>query len=178
MSAMSVRIGNRYVILLAQDAKYPAPIAYYVAHELAHIALGHLGDQEAVIDLGDPLRARRGELDEEELSCDRYALELLTGQPDPYISTNAHSFLAAQLAQVAIDSSSELGIEPGMIALCFGHSTGRWNKAYGAMKYIYGQGAPIWQAINGVAGQHFDWDALPSDLSDYLQTVLGLDSHA
>jgi hypothetical protein len=38
MCAMSVRIDNRFAILLGQDANYPAPVAFYLAHELAHIA--------------------------------------------------------------------------------------------------------------------------------------------
>lgn len=42
MSAMSVRVGDRFAILLARDAVYPAPIAFHVAHELGHIFLGHL----------------------------------------------------------------------------------------------------------------------------------------
>lgn len=44
MSAMSVRVGDRFAILLARDAVYPAPIAFHVAHELGHIFLGELSE--------------------------------------------------------------------------------------------------------------------------------------
>jgi len=51
MSAMSVRVGDRYAILLARDAVYPAPIAFYLAHELGHILLGHLAEGSAIVDM-------------------------------------------------------------------------------------------------------------------------------
>ena len=41
MNGMLVQVGHRFAILLARDANYPAPIAFYLAHELGHAALGH-----------------------------------------------------------------------------------------------------------------------------------------
>jgi hypothetical protein len=175
MSAMTVRVGDRYAILLGQKASYPAPVAYYIAHELGHIALGHVKAGETLIDVGDILRAGApNQSDAEELQADRYALELLTGMPEPDITTNARSFLSAQLAAVSVDSSSALQIEPGVIALCFGHSTGRWNKAYGALRYIYGDPQPMAQVINHLASQSIEWGLLSTDTADYLRTVLGI----
>jgi len=178
MAAMAVRVGERYAILLSQRAKYPAPVAFYIAHELGHIAAGHLANESALVDVGDILRTDKDNVDDEETAADRFALELLTGSPEPVITTETKSFLARQLAEVAIQSAGGLAIEPGTIALCFGHNTGRWNKAYGALKYIYGDGANIWQAINGVVGRSLNWSELTDEMARFLQTVLEIDRHA
>lgn len=174
MAAMSVRVGGRYAVLIGKEARYPAAMAYYVAHELGHIALGHLSDQAALVDIADPLRAGRSSGDVEERAADRYALELLTGMPDPEIVTEAKSFLSVQLAEVAIDVSRDLAIEPGVVALCFGHATGRWNKAYSALKYIYGDKVELWREVNRVAASQIEWDMLGSDAADYVATILDL----
>jgi Zn-dependent peptidase ImmA (M78 family) len=177
MTAMSVRVGDRYAILVSQRAKYPAPVSFYIAHELGHIAAGHLAHQSALVDVGDILRTRRGDVDIEENEADRFALELLTGSPEPVITTETRSFLARQLAETAVGSAEALAIEPGIIALCFGHNTGRWNKAYGALKHIYGDGSEIWQPVNQTVEQSLDWSVLTGEMAGFVRTVLEVGRH-
>lgn len=172
MSAMTVHVDGRYAILIGKDAKYPSPIAYYIAHEMGHIFLNHLEGQQSLIDIGDPLAQDEG--DEEELAADRYALELLTGKPDPIVVTKTRHFLARQLADVSVQSAPALRIEPGILAMCFGHSTGRWNKAYGALKHIYQQ-SEIWREVNRPLYRELDWSQLGTDLADYIKVTLGHD---
>jgi hypothetical protein len=78
MNGMVVQLGDRFAILLARDANYPAPIAFYLAHELGHAALGHTRDHVAVVEFGDLLTDQGESRDDEEKAADRYALELLT----------------------------------------------------------------------------------------------------
>ncbi|MBN9546998.1 MAG: ImmA/IrrE family metallo-endopeptidase [Alphaproteobacteria bacterium] len=171
MAAMAVNINDHYCILLSQNARYPAPVSYYIAHELGHILLGHLEGQRALVDVGDPLTKDN---DPEEIAADRFALEFLTGQPEPTVTTDAKSFLSRQLADVAIRSAGKLGIEPGLLAMCFGHSTGRWDKAYGALKYIYSEAQPMWEPVNNVLVDQLDWSAISPDMTAYVQGVLGI----
>lgn len=128
MNGMLVQVGHRFAILLARDANYPAPIAFYLAHELGHAALGHTKNHAAVVEFGDLLTERGGGEDDEEKAADRFALELLTGMPEPQFVPAGSSFNAPALAEVALKSAEELKIEPGIIALCFGHSTGAWSR--------------------------------------------------
>ena len=51
MAAMAVRIGLRSAVLLARDYIYPAHSAFYLAHELGHIALGHIDADGSIVDL-------------------------------------------------------------------------------------------------------------------------------
>ncbi len=172
MCAMSVQVDGRYAILLGKDSDYPAPMAYYLAHELGHIALGHLEGRSSVIDLKDPLTAI-DEWDDEEREADQYALELLTDRASPTVQTNAEKYTAEQLASYLASAARELRIEPGTLALCFGHSTQDWARAMKAMKFIYQKAIPVWSQVNGIADHELLWDAISEDNQAYLRAVMG-----
>ena len=169
---MAVRVHERFAILLAKDSDYPAPIAYYLAHELGHIALGHLQEGNALIDLTDPLESGE-DADEEERAADRFALELLTGTPEPTVSTQTRHFTAEQLAQNLLATGQKIQIEPGTLALCFGHTTGNWAKAYGAMKHIYTDSHHVWLEINRIAQRQLHWPAVSEDMGLFIRAVIG-----
>ena len=50
MAAMAVRVEERNAILLGKDSLYPPHVAFYLAHELAHVALGHLSRNPMIVD--------------------------------------------------------------------------------------------------------------------------------
>lgn len=170
--AMSVRIGERFAILLGKDADYPPAIAFYLAHELGHIALGHIKDGAAVVDLADPLDSKK-ETDDEERVADQYALELLTGIASPKVDTQAQRFTAKQLGNNLLETGAKTGIEPGILALCFGYTTGDWAKTNGAMKSIYDNPKPVWREVNNVAASQLHWNTVPDDLAYFLRAVIG-----
>jgi len=171
MSAMAVRVGDRSAIMLAKESKYPPHIAFYLAHELGHIGLGHLTQQPIVVDLGDADPLSPGG-DPDEVGADRFALELLTGFPQPTVLPES-AYNARELARVSMAVSKELAIEPGTLALCFGHSTGDWATANAALKRIYPTSKPVWAQINKLALSQLTLDELPDDAGSYLKVVLG-----
>jgi hypothetical protein len=173
MAAMAVRIEDRSYILLGKDASYPAPIAFYVAHELGHIALSHVAPDEALVDMdaGDPVIPVG---DNEEAAADAFALELLTGWPEPKVlpaEPGTHS--AGELARTAMAAGKELRIEPGTLALCFGYSTGDWPTAYASMRRIYDEPRPVWQLVNRMAFRELALDDAPADAAEFIEVVLG-----
>jgi hypothetical protein len=175
MAAMTIRVRDQSFILLAKDATYPPWIAFYLAHELAHIALAHVDVDEALVDLESEGQVTGGE-DDEERAADAWALELLTGRPDPNIVSADGTASARELARVALSSADELGIEPGTLALCFGYTTGQWAVANGSLKIIYAEPSPVWQAINRYASTQLRLDESSPDAADFLETVLELGS--
>ena len=175
MSAMVVRVGERFAILLAKDANYPSPIAFYLAHELGHAALGHIENNAAVVELGDTLVEQSGDV--EEIQADRYALELLTGMAAPMFEAKGSRFNAPAIANVAVNSAAELRIEPGTIALCFGHSTGAWQRVFSALRMIYVSPNAVWKDVNRVAFSQLDWPALSDDSASFLRTLMGGEFH-
>ena len=131
MSAMTVHTRHRTAILLGKDSQYPAHIAFYVAHELAHIALGHLEQRTALVDL-DSEGLSCLDSDPEEAAADRFALELLTGESAPKVLPMARPVQSTALAKAALDASVRLKIEPGTLAFMLwllytelGHCYGR-----------------------------------------------------
>jgi hypothetical protein len=172
MAAMTVAVDERSAILLAKDAVHPPAVAFYLAHELGHISLGHLGTDRIIVDLEDPeALVARGD-DDEEIAADRYALELLTGHSEPTVVAMGERPTATRLAAAALGKSPELHIEPGTLAQIFGYSTGNWRIATGALKVIYDQEKPVWQEVNALARRELQLDLLPDDVAEYLSAVI------
>ncbi len=172
MAAMTVRVGDRSAILLAKDSMYPAPVAFYLAHELAHIALGHLAKDTAIVDL-ETENPVVSSADPEEAEADRFALQLLTGRTDPQVLPAAGSYNAPGLADAVMKAAVAVRIEPGTLALCFGYSTQNWAVANSAMKFIYSAPKPVWAEVNRLALSELDLDQVPPDARSYLSAVLG-----
>ncbi|SEF11770.1 ImmA/IrrE family metallo-endopeptidase [Jiangella alba] len=173
MHAMTAAVGGRSAVLLARDSSYLAPMTFTLAHEIGHVMLGHLTGATAVVDVEDPFVSPESD-DAEEAAADRFALELLTGEPRPTVLTNIESFSATQLASAVSEQGPRLGIEPGFLAMCVGHSTKQWEKVYGSLKIIAPgyQDVPGW--LNSIAERQLDWLAMTEDSQDYLRVVMGL----
>lgn len=172
MAAMAVRSSGRHAILLGRDAQYPAPVAFILAHEIAHVMLGHISTSSAIIDIGDPLSPSQGDIEEAE--ADRYALELLLGTSSPDIQTNVEAFNGRQLAQAVLDYGLTHGMEPGNLALCLAHARSLWPVAYAAMQHIYTVQKPVWPEVNGVAEHELDFAAMSDDQAEYLRNIMGI----
>lgn len=173
MHAMSSAVGERAAVLLARADSYFAPFAFTLAHELGHIMLGHLSGGESIVDVEDPFRSPDRD-DVEEVAADAFALELLTGQPAPTVVTTGSEFNATQLADAVTRQGPDLGIDPGVLAMCAGHTTGRWEQAYGALKILQSGARDVPNAINNVARRELDWSAMSADSQEYLETIMAL----
>lgn len=171
MHAMVVSTAGRFAILLGKDSQYPAPVAFTLAHELGHIASKHLDGAPALVDLQDPAHAK--DPDAQETEADRFALQLLTGREDPHITTSEATFNAPTLAAAVIRAASEYRVEPGTLALCLAYRTGAWPQAMAAMKFIYGEGSPVWSKVNELAVDQLHFDRLAPESADYLRNVIG-----
>ena len=170
MRAMVVEVEGRLAILLGRDASYPAPIAFTLAHEIGHGALGHIGGGKALVDIGDPSFA--GD-DDEEREADSYGLELLTGSARPSITTNIDNFSARSLAAACIEAGPPRGIEPGTLALCVGYLRDDWVVANAALQHVYSERKPVWKEVNALAAHELQWDELGEESAEYLRSVMG-----
>lgn len=174
MAAMTVGLAPRASVLLAKESDYPAQIAFYLAHELGHIALGHVTGEQVIVDLEE-----EGSTDErtdgEEQDADAFALELLTGEASPQVLHDEGGAQASArgLAQAALEHSAELHIEPGVLAMAYGHSTKQWALAIASLKSIYDAPKPVWLEVNGVAAYQLELVAMAPDTRAFLLAVLG-----
>jgi hypothetical protein len=170
MAAMTARVGERSAVLLGKDAVYPPWTAFYLAHEIGHIVLGHVPADGQIVDLDEEdVVADPG--DDEEAEADGFALELLTGQAEPIILPTGDA--ETRGAALAVRAAPELSIEPGTLALCFGHATGDWGTAAGALPHIYDRRIPVWRPINALARDELETEALSQESVDFLDAILG-----
>lgn len=173
MRAMVVEADGRHAVLLGRDAFYPSPIAFTLAHEIGHAALGHVGSGKAIVDVGTP--AFGGD-DEEERGADAYGLELLTGSAAPEITTSTDNFSARSLALACMASGPPRGIEPGTLALCVGYMKDKWAIANAALKHLYGERNDVWRVVNTIAQRELRWEELGEDSAQYLSVLINSDA--
>jgi len=171
MCAMSVQWSSRHAIMLGQATNYAAQMAFYLAHELGHVYLGHVADGHAIVDVDDVLRP--GENDVEERQADEFALELLTGHRELSILPTTDRFIAPQLAETAVRAALELRIDPGTIVLCLGYATGRWPQVFSALNRL-GTVKDMWRTINGIAREQMRAELFEGDYGDFIRAVLEL----
>jgi hypothetical protein len=170
MHAMVVEDKGRYAILLGRDSNYPAPVAFTLAHEIGHVMLGHLTGSMALVDMDEGEDQKT--LDPQEAEADEYAITLLTGAPDPQITTSTPSFTARSLANAALEEGQRHRIEPGSLALCLAHRTDQWPVSMASLRYIYSTSKPVWQEVNMIARNQLNFDVLTEESAEFLQKVM------
>jgi hypothetical protein len=70
-------------------------------------------------------------------------------------------------------AASNYRIDPGVLALCLGHSSGHWRQAFGALKLLPPGEFDVGGFMNGVARRQLGWDSLSMDAADFLGPVMG-----
>ena len=171
MVAMAVKTIEGFAILVGKDSRFPAPTAFHVAHELGHIAAGHLKEVSALVDLEDTIE--KLENDNEEVEADEYALELLTGQRNPSLQFDTAPKNGRELATAVTKVASARRIAPGTLALCYGYQTNDWQTAYAALNRIYDSKHDVWRFLNLTASKQLDWSAYKEDEASYIKAVMG-----
>ena len=156
--------------MIGQESHFRAQVCFWIAHEIGHIALGHVGESCALLDVEDPAEHHG---DEEERAADAYALELLTGWPEPVIEVTESTYSASQLANAVSAAAEEHRIDPAILALCAAYRDGRWEQAFGALK-ILGDEENVPVRLNELAATRIDLDSLSLDNREFLRAVMGL----
>ena len=172
MHAMVVGQHGRHAVLFSREASYPAMVAFTLAHEIGHIALGHVPADDMLVDAEDP--AATADHDEEEVAADRYALEVLLGSPDPDIRINFESFNSVELADAVLRVGPSHGIDPGTLALAVAHRRNAWPVAMAAMRIIQPQALTVSEMVNQVATGQLKLDRLGSDSAVFVARTLGI----
>ncbi len=172
MAGMVVRHQERYAIVLAHAYRENARQAFVIAHELGHIALGHVTADGVLVD--DAINAVEGVLrqsvhDSEEQAADEFALKVLRGrQTIPGLP--ALGLTPAGLAASATRASEKANIDPAHLILSYAHERGDWLVATQAMRFLQGasEAASVLQAA---FEEEADVAKLTDDELDYLRRM-------
>ncbi|WP_312935247.1 ImmA/IrrE family metallo-endopeptidase [Pseudomonas sp.] len=119
MDGIAMSIKGRPSIVLSNVRKQGF-LLFHLAHELGHIALGHLSENGAIVD--DEIK--NDECEEgrnfQEIEADRFAIELLTGNADTRL-TLPRLIQARPLADTAVQFGKERQIDPTHAVLNVAH---------------------------------------------------------
>lgn len=177
MAAMTTSVGSRGAIFTARKPVHPAQVAFFLAHELGHIALGHVRDGRSIVEALtlDPGESDDGVPDDdEEIAADRFAFELLTGRPELRVTGPSDKGNARELHQSAVATGDQLQIDPGLIILCYGRESGRWPLAMTALKQLPDFGSAVSTQINRGLRAQLDVEMLTFEDRAYLDAVAAL----
>lgn len=169
---------GRPVIVIAKNQRPTAWLLFILAHELGHIAKGHL-DGGSLVDMTIDPESQ----DSEELEANEFAVELLLGKPDmSYFSLK--NLNATDLTVFASSVSKRDRVDPGVVALNYTwlksleassqqEKNQYWRTAACVLKNLDSDGnAP--HLINSylTSSDRLDWDRLDGDSQDYLELVV------
>jgi hypothetical protein len=177
MAAMATSVGQRGAIFTARKPTHPAQVAFYIAHELGHLALGHVRDGRSIVEALtlDPNETDDGlPPDDEETAADRFAFELLTGQPVLQVQGRSDRGTAKELVDKAVRTGHALRIDPGLIILCFGRATKRWPLGGAALKMLPDHDVAVTAQINRALRTQLDPEMLSSEDRAYLDAVVAV----
>ncbi|GDX40710.1 hypothetical protein LBMAG21_10020 [Armatimonadota bacterium] len=163
--ALAAIVDGRPAIVLCKHTDYSAWLLFHLAHELGHIALGHLQGKTILVDV-----EIKGDTDTEEKEANQFAVELLTGFKQRSYSFG--SVNAEQLATVATAFGHDTDVDGGFIALSHGRVNNRWGLANGALKIIEPSPNAV-ALVRERIKRNLDPELLSRDSADYLMRITG-----
>ncbi len=186
---MAARFGNRYAIVLSKNSRYSAWLLFILAHELGHIALGHLQENGVFVDDAANWQANDEEeksspaipltAEDEEQQANDFAIELLTGQADTtYHATQ--NLNAAGLAEAAQFFGQQYRVDPGVMALNYARHVPNgpyWALANAALKRLEPDANACAIVQNAMRG-NLQREALADEQWEFLLRVTGADEAA
>lgn len=176
MDGMVVYTGDRPVIILSKSSPLWAWQLFILAHEIAHIALGHIVPGAILVDeelSEDSYISKDNDLDER--AADMFAIELLNGRPNATYSLSETRANVMELADTAYKFGKEKQIDPGHIVLNFANQSGKWDIGIAAAKLLHGNNQPASDVISEAMWGGIDIEALPTDTIEFLARVTGSD---
>jgi hypothetical protein len=164
----AARVNGRSVIVLCRHAKYSAWLLFILAHELGHLALGHVPDEGTLIDQG----IDEDSTDVEEQQANAFAIELLTGRSGRQFNAAGRWPNAEGLAKSAMEIGRRSMIDPGHVVLNYAHSMGPsfFPVGQAALKFLEPHGDAV-ATVRARMAANLDWSRLPEDSSEFLMRV-------
>lgn len=178
VTGMAVRIDTRPVIVLGFQSKQSARQLFVLAHELAHICLGHVSETGVLIDedlnaINEALDgAPAGKQDREEKQADRFALTLLNNGAPVALREGARFASSSELAGAAAVQGMERGVDPGHLVLCYAKAHGDWRMGNQALGYFPDSDTSI-STLHQSFTAHARLDRLTEENQRYLLGVQG-----
>lgn len=178
MDGAALMVGTRPVIVLSRRNDSKSWLSFILGHEIAHIALGHLKPNSAIIDVAlakESTYAAESSSDLEEAQADAFSLALLGGDSAEATQSQwSENVDAISLAVQARDAAKRLRIAPGHLVLRYAFRTRRWPEAANALRFL-SEDFDAKAATAKALAEHLDGDAVADDLKDLITQTTGVD---
>lgn len=176
MDGAALKVGDRPVIILAKKNNSKSWLSFILAHELGHIALGHLEKNSSIVDIAlqqESTFDSDNTGDSMELEADKFALNILGGPLAQETQERWGDFDSAiTLATNARAAANLLGCSAGHLILRYAFRTKRWSDAASALKFLRedfdAQKEIIRSMASGIA-----FDDLSNDVQDLIFRITG-----
>ena len=174
MDGMVTFCGGRPVILVTKKASAPAWMLFVLAHEMGHVAEGHLDQCEGGAIVDEKVSEEADDTDEQEKMANAYALQVLTGGEKGNIRLN-RLMNAAALADAALRFGRTNRIDPGHVILNAVKNSpinGKepWPLGNAALKHI-GEDVSTADMCREALRRNIDADALSDDSFEFLERI-------
>lgn len=169
MDGIAMSIKGRPSVVLS-NKRVSGFLLFHLAHELGHIALGHVSANGAIVDdeiKKDDVSVGR---DPQEIEADRFAIELLTGNADGRLALQG-MMKAPRLAELAIRYGREHHIDPTHIVLnCAHNNNGIYPLCVSAANHIAGGVSD--QSVVGQAAYYYLAGSIDPDSEHLLRNLI------
>ena len=158
---------GRPAIVLSSSRTHPAWLAFHLAHEVAHLALGHIKEGILIDDEID-----QDSNDQEEADANSFAVKLLINGFDncfKYKKIHNSNRLKNEIIELL---QSNPTLDPGVVAFNYAWHTKHYGFSNEAAKN-FSPSENGHTVINQFLEQHLDWEHLSDDNSDHLDCILG-----
>jgi hypothetical protein len=178
ITGMALQVEGRPIIVLGYQSPQDARQLFVLAHELAHICLGHVATTGALVDEGlsavtDAMEGA-GDVpsDREERQADTFALTLLRNGKTARLGDGVRFASAAELAVAALTASRVRDIDVGHLILSYAKDHDDWLMANQALAYLPSNTNAL-ELVRDQFIAHADLNRLTDENRSYLLNVQG-----
>ncbi len=168
MAGLALQVAGRPVIVLTQ-VKAHGFMLFDLAHELGHIALGHLNEANGGVFVDRKIDS--GATDNLEAEANRFAFGVISGKEDLRIGPKGGYLTGPNLARAAQVFGKEHAVHPTHIALNYGYSMRHWGVAINAIKIICAEEPSDQEVVKGLMMESIDLETINDDDLELLTTL-------
>ncbi len=165
MEGLATLIEGRPGIVLCKNHQSAAWMVFLLAHELGHIAKGHIKEGGVLVDE----KVSTKSTDKEEQEANGFAIELLTGDSNTRFTANS-TLNAKQLAASAKSVGNRFKIDPGVVALNYAWEGKLFALANAALNIIESSTSAV-KLMDERMREGLDWSEIPESNRDYISKV-------
>lgn len=177
MDGAALRFEGGPAIVVARKADSKSWLSFILAHELGHIAKGHLKPGSSIVDVSlskEAAYAVESSKDKAEQEADEFALAILGGQhADSWQKKWGQRESPLELASLAREAGLALGCAAGHLLLRYAFRTKRWQEVTMALRFLDEDFDAQQSLVNRLA-EYIDLEGMPTDTREYVEAILGI----